>query len=276
MAHSYEEIRDAVVEILLGKVPPGTSVQQFASLVQAVNVHFGPKNMPPQLQANLTSADRELVRDVFWDLFRQGHITLGFNNSNENWPFFRLSHFGKKALLEGTPYKFTDTETYLNMVRKAAPNIDEVTLVYLDEAVRDFYAGCFLSCAVMLGVAAENLFNRLLDVIAENEVFANSFAKAASERFMLRKISQFQTALEPLKDDLPRRTRENIDTHFSTIQAVIRVHRNDTGHPTGRALDRQQTYVNLQLFVPFAQKLEELESFFAAEGDDLPEEATIE
>ena len=208
MARSYEEIRDAVVEILLGKVPPGTSVQQFASLVQAVNVHFGPKNSPPQLQANLTSEDRELVRDVFWDLFRQGHITLGFNNSNENWPFFRLSHFGKKAMLEGTPYKFTDTATYLTMVRKAAPNIDEVTLIYLDEAVRDFYAGCFLSCAVMLGVAAENLFNRLLDVITKNEVFADAFANAASERFMLRKILQFQTALEPWKDDLPRRTRE--------------------------------------------------------------------
>ncbi len=48
----------------------------------------------PHLHPN----DSELVRDIFWDLFRQGSITLGWNDSNDAWPFFRLSHVGGQTL----------------------------------------------------------------------------------------------------------------------------------------------------------------------------------
>jgi hypothetical protein len=57
---------------------------------------------------------------LFWDLFRQGFITLGLNDSNSEWPFFRLSHFGKKTLAAGQPYKFTDTTSYIAMVKRHA------------------------------------------------------------------------------------------------------------------------------------------------------------
>ena len=58
-----------------------------------------------------------LVRDVFWDLFRQGFITLGLNDSNPNWPWFRLSHFGERALKTQSPYRFHDTGSFIGLVR---------------------------------------------------------------------------------------------------------------------------------------------------------------
>jgi len=261
LAHSYEEVRDAAVEVLSGRFQIQGGINQFGALVRAVALYFENVEKKPRqgIGAQLDAQDRELVRDVFWDLFRQGHITLGYDNSNEAWPFFRLSHTGQKALREGTPYKFMDSSTYLDMVSKAAPRIDGVTRTYLDEAVRDYYAGCFLSCSVMLGVAAENLFNRLLDVTSKSNKHAATFAGAASQRFMLTKIVEFQKAIEPLKPTLPREAREDLDTHLSAIQAVLRTHRNNTGHPTGRSMSREQTYVHLQLFAPFAKKLEQLE-----------------
>jgi hypothetical protein len=106
----------------------------------------------------LSADDAELVRDVFWDLFRQGFITLGLDDSNPHWPFFRLSHFGKTRLAAGRPYQFTDTSAYIAVVRSHAPALDLVTQMYLEEAVSSFYAGCHLASAVMLGVAAEKMF----------------------------------------------------------------------------------------------------------------------
>jgi len=264
--HSYEEIRDVVIDFLSGNLTPPNPIHQFNGLVVAVADHYT-RQQSPQGQSSHPrpdAQDEELVRDVFWDLFRQGHITLGWNSSNNAWPFFRLSHFGKKALTQGNPYRFTDTSTYIRLVKTNAPRLDDTTIVYLDEAVRDFYAGCFLSASVMLGVAAENLFNRLLSRIEANPNFACTFGEVLNKRFMLARIEAFQRAVEPLKSQMPNATREDLDTNLGMIQAVLRTHRNSTGHPTGETISREQMFVHLQLFATFARKLEQLEAFFGA------------
>src|SRR6266851_6443934 len=101
-AHSYEEIRDVVVDILLGRERVSHEPSQFRHIIVGVAEVFVRRgNSAEQLplsgspnEARLYPNDAELVRDVFWDLFRQGFITLGLNDNNETWPFFRLSHFG--------------------------------------------------------------------------------------------------------------------------------------------------------------------------------------
>jgi len=125
--------------------------------------------------------DAELVRDVFWDLFRQGFITLGLNDSNPNWPWFRLSHFGERALKTQSPYRFHDTGSFIGLVRTEVPDISPEAVVYPEEAVAALYAGCLLACCVMLGVAAEAEFLRLLDVAAKNATYRPKFAHAKAE-----------------------------------------------------------------------------------------------
>ena len=50
----------------------------------------------------LNDKDADLFRQVFWDMFRQGIITLGKSERlNNNFPFFLLTAFGKKAVAEG-------------------------------------------------------------------------------------------------------------------------------------------------------------------------------
>src|SRR5262249_14977514 len=107
--HTYEEIRDVVIEVLLR--PPPDTVTRFArngfpGLVAGVGVVFfqrEDRQVLPTDGDRLHPLDRELVRDVFWDLFRQGIITLGINDANPAWPWYRLSHFGEKALQGGLP-----------------------------------------------------------------------------------------------------------------------------------------------------------------------------
>jgi hypothetical protein len=45
--------------------------------------------------AALYPRDRDTLLEIFWDLFRQGIITLGLNDNNPQWPWFRLSRFGE-------------------------------------------------------------------------------------------------------------------------------------------------------------------------------------
>ncbi len=255
--HTYEEIRDVAVDILLRREPTQYGADQFASLVSGVNEviarRAGHAGHPSQLPRN--PQDEELVRDVFWDLFRQGAITLGLNNANPNWPFFRLSHFGARTLGTQSPWRFHDTSSYLASVRREAPDISDQAVVYLDEAVGAFYAECLLASSVMLGVAAEAEFLRLLDVAVSRPRVGAQFQPAANEKFIRQKITRFLPALAAISPQLDRQATEDLDTNLAPIQSVLRIARNEAGHPSSAAPQRENVYVNLQLFVPFARQL---------------------
>ena len=266
MPHSYEEVREAVVSSLLqpsnsyGEGPP----QQWVSLANAAAERLAPEgwNRGPSGSvfggpARSDPYDAELIRDVFWDLFRQGYITLGIDNANPGWPFFRLSHFGRNTLAVGAPHRFHDTAGYVRMLREAAPDVSDLAVTYLEEAVASFYAGCMLATAVMLGAAAEAEFIRLTEAAESSPVHGMAFKGMSSERFIKTRITKFNQALAPLRSSLtPKRDFEDLDTNLTQIQAVIRAARNDAGHPSASAPpSREQAYVNLQLFVPLARQM---------------------
>ena len=261
---TYEEVRDAMVDILSGREQVTRMPQQWAELQNETALVLSRRarhHLPDQQGlslATLSADDAELVRDVFWDLFRQGFITLGLNDSNAEWPFFRLSHFGKTRLAANRPYQFTDTSTYIAMVRSHAPALDPITQMYLEEAVFSFYAGCHLASAVMLGVAAEKMFLDLLNIVLANAAQAPRFQAVVRERYVLPKMKRFLRDLDQLKANLPQDLIEDLETHFEAIQAIIRRSRNDAGYPTGALIQREHAYVNLQLFPPFARKVWQL------------------
>jgi hypothetical protein len=259
--HTYEEIREVVMDILLKRESVAYEPNQWANLSSGVGEVFARRAAKPgqpvsrHEQPRLHAYDAELVRDVFWDLFRQGFITLGLNDSNPEWPWFRLSHFGQKALLTQSPYRFHDTTSFLNLVRAEIPDVSPEAVVYLDEAVAAFYADCLLASCVMLGVAAEAEFLRLIDVACVNKNHGSAFAPISKLTFIRTKIVKFQEIINTLISKLPKTATEDLDTNLNAIQSVLRIARNDAGHPTGAAPQREQVYVFLQLFVPFARQL---------------------
>lgn len=196
--HTYEEIRDVVVEVLLNPLSDSVtrhSPSQWNSLLVSVGEVFAQREgrqILPGDGERLLPSDRELVRDVFWDLFRQGVIILGMNDANPMWPWFRLSHFGEKTLQSQNPYRFHDTTSFLAMVRKEVPDISTEALAYLDEAVAAFYAGCLLASCVMLGVAAEAEFLRLVDTATNSPTYSGTFARVLKSQFIRGKTTSFQ------------------------------------------------------------------------------------
>lgn len=268
-SHTYEELREAVVKALIDPGPTRT-IHQFRDLALAVAEQFerraGTYSGPGLVRED--PEDEELIREIFWDLFRQGIITLGLNISNPSWPFFRLSRSGKVTLAKQSPWRFHNTNSYLQMVRHEAPDISKETLVYLDEAVAAFYADCMLASCVMLGVAAEAEFLKLLDVARSRPSVGKYFSSAAKERFIRQKIARFLPALKTIGSQLDPQAVEDLETNFAPIQSVLRIARNDAGHPTSASPQRENVYVNLQLFVPFARQVMRLRSALRAHYPD--------
>jgi hypothetical protein len=259
--HSYEEIRNIVIDVLLKK---DASVDQFSLLLEKVAFQLEQRHPIHQRQSGLLDcmqkSDKDLVLEVFWDLFRQGVITLGKDAEwNGAWPYFHLSRFGETALVQRNPYRFHDTSSYIALVKSVVTDLSAEAELYLEEACAAFYADCLLASTVMLGVAAEAEFLRLVDVAASSGTYGSSFAPVKKEKFIRSKIVVFQKRLHPHLGALPNDCTEDLDTNLSFIQSVLRIARNDAGHPTGAQPPlREQAYVNLQLFVPFARQLMKL------------------
>jgi hypothetical protein len=267
MDHSYEEIRSVVLDILAGREKTAYEPSQFQHMLlgigEVLDRREGTAKPDRHFRAEPSAADRELFRELFWDLFRQGVITLGRDDSNREFPFFKLSQFGKRILENENTYFFHDLTTYTTLIKTNVPHINDVTLLYLQEAMQSFKSGCMLAATVMLGVASEHSFLLLLETAEANGMYGARFASASKERSLLQKFRKFKAALDQhILADLPGEVKEDLDIDFAGILSVIRTFRNDTGHPSGKILGREQTYVLLQMFVPYCKKIYQLIDFF--------------
>ncbi len=263
--HTYEEIRQCVLDVLAGRESGSYDPSQYLNLQVTVAEVFLRRENPgrkPVGESKLSRYDRELFLEVFWDLFRQGIITLGLNDSNPNFPFFRVSANGKKILEGQEPYFFHDLSTYEKVIKENISNVDEITLIYLKESMQAFLSGCLLSSAVMLGVATEHSFLKLLDIIERNPDYVEMFKNAFTQRTILQKFNKFRNILDQIFGILPADVKEDLDTNLSGILSMIRNFRNESGHPSGKIIGREQCYILLHLFIPCCRKIYELIEYF--------------
>jgi hypothetical protein len=125
-----------------------------------------------------------------------------------------------------------------------------------------FKAGCILSATVMLGVATEHTFVQMLEAVEANARHQPTYRRVFAERMLLQKVNRFKAILDNNLGGLSPEIREDLDTHFSGILSIIRTFRNQSGHPTGQIVGREQAYVLLQLFIPYCKKLYQLRAHF--------------
>lgn len=265
MDHSYEEIRNCALDVLAGRESGDYGFSQYRNFLATVaEVFFRRENPDRQPMGNpsLSSNDRDLFLEIFWDLFRQGIITLGADDHNPEFPFFRVTAAGEKILEGQRPYFFHDVTSYERVILSMVPGIDPITMIYLKEAMQAFLSGCLLSSSVMLGVATEHSFLKLLEVIEGNRTCSKTYQKAFSQRTILQKFNKFRNILEQNTANLPVNIKEDLDTNLGGILSMIRTFRNESGHPSGKIITREQTYVLLQLFIPCCKKIYELIEYF--------------
>ena len=263
MDHSYEEIRKAAIDILASREGYTRQPMQYEELKIWVTEVLTRREQKTDLSAPpLSRHDSDIFLEVFWDLFRQGIITLGVDDANRNFPFFRLSGLGNKIIESQDPYFFHDVSSYEKVIKENVSEIDSVTLIYLKEAMQTFLSGCLLSSSVMLGVSIEHSFYKLLEKIEQNRKYGFIFKNVFEQKTVLQKLNKFKNILDQHLNELSSGVKEDLDTNFLGIMAMLRNFRNESGHPSGKIISREQCFVNLNLFIPCCKKVYQLIDFF--------------
>lgn len=257
MALTYDEIRAAVLDYVRTH-RRGQVVRELRFLDNAI-----PGKSP-------TEDDRETALQIFHELYLERIISTGNKSSSMgdqilSWPFYRVTQYGNDVL--DTPeYQPHDPSGYLKLLQQQIPKVDAVIVRYLDESLACFRGNTLLASAVTLGCAAE----KAMLLLVEN--FGNAIADPAkrsdyekdTKSWMIsRKYNALWKRLEPLAKSLPTDLGDDLHTILDRVFDLIRSTRNDAGHPTGKAIEREAMRANFYLFPSYCRRVYALMDHFA-------------
>ena len=271
MPLNLEEIRSLVLQALR---QPGCD--QVVNLEIAVgNLKSKMKGVPQQSRgfvgdgrAYLERGESSLIHEVVWSFIIQGLLVPGLDDSNQGWPFLRLTAYGQRCMEERQILPH-DPDGYLRDFQRSVPSADPVIQEYLTEALQCFLRDLHRACAVMLGAASEKAILLLIESYAESITDPNKktqvnrqIEKASS---IFRKYEVFEKGFANIKAKLPRQLTDNADSLLHGVFDLIRNSRNDAGHPaSGVLVSRDSNYSHLRLFIPYCQRIYQLILWFAA------------
>jgi hypothetical protein len=205
------------------------------------------------------------VYEVVWGLILEGVFAPGWDWRNPNLPCLRLTEYGKKCVKAGetTPH---DPDGYLDRLKNRCPSIDDLTLLYVGEALQTFRAGNHLATAVMIGVAAEQTLLHLAERVHNSLSTPDrqkKFQEATNGKPISKKHTEIQKRLKSPVTPISSTLGDVLDLQLDGIYDLIRRTRNDAGHPTGRKLDRYETHALLQLFSTYCGTVYDLMDWLA-------------
>jgi hypothetical protein len=105
----------------------------------------------------------------------------------------------------------------------------------------------------------ETVTHAIIDVTSKTR-----FEKLQETIGTKHKYDELMKKLVPVKGILPRELSEDLESQFDGIFNLIRVTRNDAGHPTGRKIDRDVAFVNLRLFPIYCKRIYGLIDYFGS------------
>ena len=255
-------LREAVIEAMLDAGDAGmTSLSKLLETIALERRKWDGVSPGPRLAesslgpgADPERSDSERALEILWDLARQGTLTFGHNAKSPDWPAFRRSRFGERACRrdeDAYPSRFGCLKT----LHAESLDISPDAAVYLKEAVAAFYMDGLLAACAMLSIAAEGEFLRLLSAAKGSATYGRHFSRIGNSQTIGAKISQFKEVLSSIRPQLPKPATDELDHNLETVQFVIRTARNESGKPSGAPPpSRDQVYLYLQLFIPFARQ----------------------
>lgn len=203
--------------------------------------------------------------EVVWSLIGQGLAYIDLRQSApENWALY-LTESGIAAAKDEA-YNPDNPGGFLARLDSSVPDASSTVLMYAREAVLSYTARCYLSCAVMLGVASEAAFLEMALSFAgwlpddRGKKFGEIIERKSTN--FVAKFDEFRRRIEPEKPEIPSDLSDGMSLTLDAIADLLRINRNDAGHPTGRHIDRDEAFICLQMFGRYLQKLYTLKAFF--------------
>jgi hypothetical protein len=252
-----EEIRQG----LIAHLKQALNERPWPGTIQLMGVYhyFHAKVGHPAI-ASVQQTARELIQEFV----NNNVLFIGYGDQ-EGLPWFTLTEYGRKCIAEGNLLPF-DPEGYLSALTTRVAGLDSTALMYLKEAISTYNRGFYLSSAVSLGVASEYLLLRLVDAYVNAHVDPTKRAHAQQRfegKFIFAQYSQIKKELSSLKATIPAELLKDYETHLDGVFNLIRLVRNQSGHPSGILPDQAIVFANLQAFSFYAVRVKALEAHFA-------------
>lgn len=205
------------------------------------------------------------VMAAIWALIGQGLAYIDFAQpAPENWTL-GLTEAGARALQDRGMNPDNSGE-YLTRLAAMVPDATPTVLRYAGEAVASYNGRCYLASAVMLGVASEAGFLEMALAFGAwlPEAQGAKFDQLIRSPRMnyIAKFAEFRKRIEPRRSQLPAELSDGMSLTLDSVLDLLRVFRNDAGHPTGKQISREDAFINLQMFARYLQKLYALKAFF--------------
>ena len=205
------------------------------------------------------------IMQAVWSLVARRLAYIDYSQpDSSNWSV-KLTERGWEAVNDSN-LNPDDIPLYLRRVATDIPELGSIPRFYLDEALRAYSSDCFSASTMMLGVAAEAVF---FDVATPFATWLNSRAGKALAEILekptvayVQKFVEFQKRLAASKGDLPAPLQQNLDLNINSVLELLRLARNEVGHPTGIQVDRHSAFQYLVIFPGLAQRLYDLKKHF--------------
>lgn len=251
----YHQLRQLILELLRSIYLKNNGNFQLPAM-QSTVVRFAIERKFLKNGQNFSEDEGEDLLDIVNSLILEGILRWGYNFGNAGPPFMGLTKYGRTVLQSEEPIP-NDPYGYLQKLEQKIPNIDENVRMYLEESLLTFQKNTFMASAIMLGVAAEGVFNILYDSLIDSVTstkIKDELQKIRDSAKTKRRIDLLrETILVKCKDKIPRKLTDDFESKTDPLFNLIRQIRNDVGHPTGITVDRMTMFVNLQLFVPYCE-----------------------
>lgn len=258
MSVSLEDIEVALLRSLTGQERD----HRFSFLHERV------KEQVPQASSY---AHQYKIMEAVWSLVAKRMVYVDYSQSaSSNWKI-HLTERGREAARDST-LNPDNVPAYLRRVVADIPALTTIPRFYLDEALRAYSNECYTASTMMLGVAAEATF---YDVAVSFAAWLNNSSGSALADVLakpttayIQKFIEFQKRLAANKGHLLVHLQQNLDLNINSVLELLRLARNDVGHPTGVQVTRHDAFQYLVIFPGLAKRLYDLKAHF--ESSSLP------
>ena len=204
------------------------------------------------------------ITQILWSLLGKGLVYIDISQpAPENWQW-RLTNAGL-ASVNDEQFNPDDPERYLACLKVNTPDISDLVFMYAREAISCYTHECYLASAVMLGVASEAAFLEMAKVsinwLQGSGQKLQEMLKNPRASYEI-KFREFRKQIEPRKSEIPPEIANGMSLTLDSVLDLLRTHRNESGHPTGKSILRKDQYIALQMFGRYVQKLYMLRKFF--------------
>ncbi len=176
------------------------------------------------------NAAQQVLLTVWYDLFREGILSWGFNIQNSGPPFCHLTERGADVMgqLSRDP---SNPAGYLANLETIG-SLNALAISYIEEGLDAYNAGCHRASAVMVGCASECLALELRDtIVAKFQETNQSVAKKLQDWRAKTVMDQLASEITTRQISMPRKLWEEYSSYWAAFTGQIRMARNEGGHP---------------------------------------------